>query len=350
MEQLVFLTYVSRSGSTLLARMLDEYAEVGVSLEARLPDGILYPAVPLRCPADAPPAMEVLYSDPKFRQWGIDREALRTALEQGPFPIRYDRLLRTVLATYFDGDPPQIVICKFGYYVEHVERVRAEIPGARFIFVMRDPRAVYNSQRRSLNSETGTPMSTNPLRVARRFVELERVVQACRDEPWFHLLRYEDLLQATEAELQRLVTFLGLRSTAKAGGPSYDERIPAAERHLHERVGGRAQQERIDAWSRELSTAEILTIERAAADAMARHGYDTVVGDAASGGDRLRTVGYRLRYGAWRLARKAWRAVLTVWPGGGHYRKRALGVRPEPAPSGNRPPRLDGHEASGGNR
>ncbi len=326
MDQLVFLTYVSRSGSTLLARMLDEYAEVGVSLEARLPDGILYPPVPLRCPADVPAALKVLYGDPKFRQWGIDRDALAAALAQGPFPIPYDRLLRTVLAAYFEGEPPPTVVCKFGYYVEHVEKVRAAIPGARFLFVMRDPRAVYNSQRRSLNSESGRPMSTNPLRVARRFVALERIVRAHRDAAWFHTLRYEDLIRNTETEVQRVAAFLGLRSGQKADGPSYDERIPAAERHLHELVGGEARQERIDAWSRELSAAEILAIERVAGEAMARHGYQTAAADRASAGDRLRIVGYRLRYGAWRLARTAYRAALTVLPGGGHYRKRALGV------------------------
>jgi hypothetical protein len=39
-RQIVFLTYISRSGSTLLARMLDEYQDIGVTIEAVLPDGI----------------------------------------------------------------------------------------------------------------------------------------------------------------------------------------------------------------------------------------------------------------------------------------------------------------------
>ena len=40
MNKIVFLTYISRSGSTYLAKLLDEYNDIGVTIESQIPDGI----------------------------------------------------------------------------------------------------------------------------------------------------------------------------------------------------------------------------------------------------------------------------------------------------------------------
>ena len=60
--QLVFLTYIARSGSTFLAHQLDSLRDVNVSLEAALPDGFVRPAVYVAANREGPMGQSL-------RQW-----------------------------------------------------------------------------------------------------------------------------------------------------------------------------------------------------------------------------------------------------------------------------------------
>lgn len=275
MENIAFLTYISRSGSTYLARLLNEYDDIGVSIEARLPDGILYRSLEITRSQDVEKALEVLFSDGKFRAWNLRKDELERELRRLGFPIGYDKLLRTLLKMYFKKDNVRICIYKNGYYMEHVEALRSIFPDARFIFLVRDVRAIYNSQKHSLNSETLRPMASNPILVAKYYEKILSIIEKYRQCDWLHVLKYEDLLLNTDDEIVRLLSFLGSRGTRIADVDYYDQ-LPETEKHLHRNVNSGPLTDRMTAWRDQLSKVEMTCIQNVARDELARYQYDLV--------------------------------------------------------------------------
>ena len=80
MNQIVFLTYIPRSGSTYLAKLLDEYKDIGVTIEANIPDGIRNGKCKIENYNDFEEYLKRLYRDEKFNYWNIDKDRLKKIL------------------------------------------------------------------------------------------------------------------------------------------------------------------------------------------------------------------------------------------------------------------------------
>lgn len=271
---LVVLSYLNRSGSTFLARLLSEYEDVAVSLEAQFDDGIVRASRRITNEADLDALLAELAVDPKFSGWGVDPAALKSRLAPAGYPVAYPAFLRAALSEAL-GDDARVHLYKNGRYLEQPGTFRRQFPDAKMIFVLRDPRAVFASQKRSLDSRTGDPMSSQPAFTARWFRRVVETLDRLADAPWLCVVRYEDLLARPDDECGRVLEFLGASRRRRADGTTeYAERIPVAQRHLHEKVGGAADPRRVEAWRTELSAAEIAAIDAVAGDTLARVGYE----------------------------------------------------------------------------
>ena len=82
-------------------------------------------------------------------------------------------------------------------------------PSFQVLHVVRDPRAVYASQKRSVSSRTGHPMVRDPITMGLRW---RRFIDAIRGLPAARLLelRYEDMVADEHAAVSRVCEFLGL--------------------------------------------------------------------------------------------------------------------------------------------
>lgn len=278
-DGLILLAYISRSGSTLLSEHLDAVPSVGVTLEADLPDGIFRSELLIERPESVDRALDRLYGDPKFRAWGVAREALRARLLERPFPQRFSAVLREILALAFGDREVRFPVLKQENCIWRIQATRRLYPGAQVVFIERDPRAIYNSQRTALDSRTGRPMSRNPLVTALTYARAIERAEGCAGEPWFHIVRYEDLVAAPQETLASLLRALRIPSPSggHAGEPGgYAGRIPASQRHLHANAGGPPLPERAVAWQRELEGTEIDIIQWIAGRVMERRGYRIV--------------------------------------------------------------------------
>lgn len=290
--QLAFLAYLSRSGSTLLARLLDQQEEIGVTLEADFPDGLLRKEAILQSPADFAAFWQVLLRSEKFREWKLPPDEIRDALAGVSYPLPFRRLLPILVQAHLG--PRRIGVYKNASYLRVIPELKQRYPDAQVICMIRDGRAIYASQRQSAHSRRGRPMTTSPVCLAREYVRACHDIDRLRQQPWFHLVRYEDLVEEPQHVIDRLVKGLGVSNRLRTGADNYAARIPAAQQHLHPLVDKPPVRDRIDAWRTALSTAEIYTIDRLAGPALQSMGY-------AVPPQRNRSVTLQLRFWISRL-------------------------------------------------
>ena len=266
---------MNRSGSTLLASLLDQYAEIGVSLEANIPDGIAHVPFELNKIEDIDRYLKTLYSDIKFRAWNIDQKILKERISSLTFPVGFPSLLQTVFKEYFKDTHPETYIYKCSYF-KHMKVARKKFPHEKFIFLMRDVRAIYNSQKKSIDSVAGAPMSNNPVTTALSFKKVSSMLDRYIEDNNFYVLKYEDLVSNTDYELERILNFINVNSDKKDEFQDYWNKIASEQKHLHQNVMLLPIEERIHAWRDELSKQEIIALQYIAKDKLVKYGYDIV--------------------------------------------------------------------------
>ncbi|CAK8711490.1 hypothetical protein GCAAIG_00780 [Candidatus Electronema halotolerans] len=264
--QIVFLTYLNRSGSTYLADKLSRYKAIKMGIEARFVDGWIRPGFFVRTSDELRLYLDRLYQDAKFQAWQIDRDVLAKHLAALTLPLRFSDVLLTAFSLYQGSAPEKhILVHKCGEYYRCVETIRQELPRAKFIFINRDPRAVFSSQRRSFDSQTGQPMQENVLHFLFGYLDTLRRLEQLRNDPDFLTVQYEELLADEEKVMAEIEHFLGLSSPAKQtdiSGGSYFSSIPREQQHLHAHLqDGRPCADRITGWQRELPVSHILLLQ-----------------------------------------------------------------------------------------
>lgn len=147
MNKIVFLTYISRSGSTYLAKLLDEYNDIGVTIESQIPDGIRWGRCNIKNSDDLEKYLKKLYSYEKFNYWNIKKSRLKKILMNSDFPIKFNIVLPIILNEYFRNISATTWIYKAGYYVNYIKDLKKIFPEAKILHIIRDPRAIYSSQR-----------------------------------------------------------------------------------------------------------------------------------------------------------------------------------------------------------
>jgi hypothetical protein len=255
---IVFLTYMSRSGSTLLSARLAEYRSIGVSIEGRFSkDWTSGTTRAIDNSAKLGEYLEVLYKSRDFSYWNVPRAALLAALEQHPFPLHYADVLTACLEISFRDRSIEVCVYKAGEHYLYLDSLRSQFPDARFVFVDRNPLAIFNSQKRSIDGHTLKPMRTDPVDFVLNYIEAQEVVERHRGQGYFHVVRYENLLADEDRETAALLDFMGVKNRDKDRSRRYYESIPDSQKHLHANVkSGTVKRERVDGWTHELEGAD----------------------------------------------------------------------------------------------
>jgi hypothetical protein len=241
----VFIVGVSRSGTTLMRRVLDSHSRIAIATENHYL-GHLLPwegartyfrrAGDLREDPSIRRLVNLIYSG-EFQQRSRLREVSpfwRWLTRHVPQPDLEARLLAAersergiftaLLRAYADRRGKAVMGEKTPAHLAFVETLLEWYPGARIVHMVRDPRAVYVSEvrRRSEHPES-VPyrwLVRRP-RLLRTFVLLEvswawaaavsRHRQlARRHARSYRMVRFEDLVAAPEATLGALCAFLGV--------------------------------------------------------------------------------------------------------------------------------------------
>ncbi len=186
----------------------------------------------------------------------------------------------------------ELLIEKTPDHVLHVSQIAELLPGARFIHVIRDSRAVAASMLAANRSDWGKWAPGDAKKAARtwhRFLSAGRRAGQKLPPERYAEVRYEDLKADTAGELARLWRFAGLSSDqeridAAVASQDFDrqQKIGGSELpRFGEKSGGMAKKEptgffrrgSTDSWKTELSLVQQLTVWRYTRKLMRACGY-----------------------------------------------------------------------------
>jgi hypothetical protein len=273
MDSPFFVIGTERSGSNLLRLILTSHSRLAVP----------HPPHLVRYFRPLEGRYGDLGDDPAFRRLvGDVRALLDTHIYPWDVTIDWDRVARearprdafgvqfALYAQYAAAKGKARWGCKSTFHVADVPALRERLPGARFLWLFRDPRDVAASARKSVFSATH-PVSSAELwrdQQAQAFAAEQTGDDVLR-------VRYEDLIRDPEAEVRRICAFLG-------------EAFEPAMLRYHETDEARRSGELSESWKRTaepiardnrgkyrkvLSDEEIGWVEGICAEGMAELGY-----------------------------------------------------------------------------
>lgn len=166
---------------------------------------------------------------------------------------------------------------KSTFMVHHVERALARDRGARFVWLVRDPRDVAVSSRTSVFS-TCHPFNTGRLwtmQQAEALAHQKRVPEA------IHLLRYEELCDEPEKSLRALCAFLDedYEPTMLQYFEGSEAQKSAALSESWKNTASPVQSTNHGRWRKELTANDVRMVEASAAPIMRRLGYETATAE-----------------------------------------------------------------------
>jgi Sulfotransferase family len=279
-----------RSGTTLLAVMLDSHPQIAMP-----PETAFLPELRLLTAKESAALRRDFFLLLTTDRWGvsnwndigIDKDAywrklcaLRDFSVTGGLRLLYGMYADRLDKRLFGEKTPADTAC--------MPQIEAYLPEARFIHIIRDPRDVVLSLRRTS--------------VGRSFEETSQIwvdyVSSARASATqvghYHEVRYEDLVLNPDGELRRICNFLELdyssqmleyrSSGARHIGHLRDRPVPGGtvvphemRAALHENLTKPPKEDRVGSWRREMDPRDRATVEAVAAPLMKEVDYDIPV-------------------------------------------------------------------------
>jgi hypothetical protein len=270
-NNICFLVYQSRSGSTFLSRLLNENDHLSVTPEADFNYEFIYKNKLLRNALDLESVLVEFFDNKKSKSWSFSQEELQKELLNLSFPINFPNFFNTILSLHYRGKNPKAIVFK-GVFPNKMPQLKKQFPNAKFILISRDFRAVYNSQEKTINFNTGKPMSKNPYLASLEYRLFHRFIEAYTEKVFFQHVVYENLMHNQEDVLAAIYGFLEVPNE-KSKGDNYVSGLSQEHKNIHTNVNKPAQKQRMEAWKDELDPVYISIVQSIAGKSLLKNGY-----------------------------------------------------------------------------
>ena len=277
-----------RSGTTLLAVMLDSHPQIAMP-----PETAFLPELRVLAGKEGAALRRDFFTLLTTDRWGvsnwndigIDKDAYwRRLCTLKAFSITGG--LRVLYGMYADGLGKRLFGEKTPADTHCMPQIEAYLPESRFIHIVRDPRDVVLSLRR-------TTAGRSVERTAQVWVDMVSAARASAiSVTHYHEIRYEDLVLEPEAQLRKVCDFLeldyasqmldygasGARHVGHLGDrllPDGRARVPRELRAgLHENLAHPLRRDRVNNWRQQMSAGDRAQVEAIAAPLMHEVGYE----------------------------------------------------------------------------
>jgi len=275
-KKLVFINYISRSGSTLLCQLLDAYTKISVGIEAGFPGHptqiLPHNKQPIKSEIELDTYLDRLYSDIRFKEWNIDRTTYKSQLLNTSYPINFKNILETALSLNLSNNA-EIWVHKAGYFIGCLEEARSTFTDAQHIYIQRDPRAIFNSQKHAKSIYHNRPMAINVINFINQYHHRACIAKSNKDKNDFLFIQYEDLLSNQTKVINSVIDFINLEDKDKKEASDYSKRIPDNQKQLHTNVSSTVNNNSLHKWRKDLSDVEIRIIEYGLSDLFKEYNY-----------------------------------------------------------------------------
>lgn len=258
-NQIVFLCYEARSGSTYLSSELSKYKDIFVSIEDSIPFGL--PLIEY-FHYDKDKIYNILINDKKFKAWNISDTYIKEI-------VYSDDSASTIFEKIVDKNTKiknlnsKIFIYKMPIKPILFHKCKNLYPDAKFIHLYRDPRAVYLSQLSNFKSNTERSFTQNPVEFSKVWLKnfnfYKRNFYKSENKNFFEF-SYEEFIINHNLTKNRILSFLS-SSKDIIENINYNEQIPISQIHLHPNIGKKPLKENIDNWKHTLSAEQIFIIQ-----------------------------------------------------------------------------------------
>lgn len=271
--EILLITYINRSGSTYLLSLLDRTDEVVACPEADiLVELFLRDPVRVFNQAEKQIIAELLSIDRKFSNWGLEPSVVREALDGNCAFIVFFRILQYYRIKH--DSRARIIAFKATSILRYAANIMEQsiFRGymIRLCVVIRDPRAVFNSQSQTYVPHRRKWMNTNAIRTAYQWNDLVfRLKDIQKRELRVLICRYESLIREHQSVLEKI---LGRYQLREAAVPYY-LKIEPGERAMHTNIGKLPLEENIHRWEKELGSPARKIIEHCCNEMMNELGY-----------------------------------------------------------------------------
>lgn len=312
-EPFPFIVGCGRSGTTLVRALLDSHPELAIPGESYFPVWLERNRPQYeRRGFDVQRFVDDLVRDPWFRLWNIPEDVVRSGYREYD-PDSFADAIRVAYRVYAASQGKTRFGDKTPTFVRHIPVLADLFPDAVFVHVVRDGRDVALSL---LEAEWGPRTVGGAALQWRWLVRLGRQAGARLGPERYLEVRYEDVIEAPEREVQRLCRFAGLdfhEATLRyfERAPALLAGLPDPEEHQHLRL---PPTKGLRNWRSQMSPADAALFEFLAGDLLEQSGYECETGRPAKatatraaeewarwrlkrGGRALRSASARLLHG-----------------------------------------------------
>lgn len=263
-----FIVYDSRSGSTFFANLLVKTANVAIPPESSFITDIClnYKKESIDNKQDFEEVMKLMYNDAKFSDWNIETKEIESFMN-GELPIHIRNFILSICTIYKNKNfsNANMFGLKHGTYLTHYQKIKKIFPSSKYIGIVRDGRAVFNSKKSSTYSVTGQPFETNPHRAAVEWCRIMSLLIEFKEKypKETLILNYEKVINNIDETINMLCDFLDVPINVNSENHQKYE-IPKRYGNIHKNVKKEPIISRITAWKQSLSADEIYAFESVA--------------------------------------------------------------------------------------
>ncbi len=257
-----FIIYDSRSGSTFLSKQLHEFDDLFVTAESAFISRILDSKIISKKSINANKIVDFLFQEIHFTELKIDKDILTFKINDliNTEKLTNKSLIQLIIDLQFSSaSKVKYILIKHPLF-EHLDTMNVMFPECKFIHLIRDPRGVHNSKRKSINLN-GDVFSNNALKTSLKYrYKVNKILdfEVNNKEKVWHV-RYCDLMLKNKETLEACLIFLGV-GNSKNSNKRYFEEIGLNQRHLHTNVESNTIESKIYSWKNELTKTDIYII------------------------------------------------------------------------------------------
>lgn len=270
----IFITGCPRSGTTMLASILGSHASSIVTPESDFFIEFLYKKLKRKTDSvDISEFLKFLNENYRFKQWKIDANKISCTSSHVNFE-NFNSLIENTVSLFAEKHQKNLnsKINRIDHTPSSIKSfdVLVELfPSAKFIFIIRDPRAVYASVK---DLDWGANTALKLAEIWNEYVTYYFCLEKLHPEKVL-LVKYEDILTNPELNVKKLCDFVNIvYNDLMLEGKGFI--IPGYTASQHNLVGKKLDKGRIIKWKKELTIDDILIIESKCKPVMSVFGYE----------------------------------------------------------------------------